>query len=126
MDLSVSGKQISVGQALRSHVKEKLASAVGKYFEKPMEGAVAFSREGHSFRADISVHVGRGIQMQGHALAEDPYIAYDRALDKVAKRLRRQKRWLRDHRKKAAAKTKTKATAEKPANPKKRKRATRG
>lgn len=97
MHLSVKGKHIDVGDALRTHVEVSLNSVVAKYFEKPMEANVVFSREAHLFKADISVHIGRGILLQSTAEAAEPYPAFDTAADKIAKRLRRYKRRLRDH-----------------------------
>ncbi len=97
MNLTVSGKQIDIGEALRDHVQRTLETAVGKYFDGAIEGAVTFSREAHEFRSDISVHVGRNIMAQSHGLANDPYLAFDAACEHVAKRLRRHKRRLRDH-----------------------------
>lgn len=97
MHLTVKGKQLDVGDALRAHVADSLNSVFGKYFGDAIEATVMFSREAHLYRAMISVHVGRGILMQGQADADQPYAAYDGAVDKVAKRLRRYKRRLRDH-----------------------------
>lgn len=102
MNLTVSGKQIDVGEALRGHVVGALQNAVGKYFDDALEGDVTFSRDAHQFRSDISVHVGRNILAHGHSLANDPYLAFDAACENVAKRLRRHKRRLRDHRASAA------------------------
>jgi ribosomal subunit interface protein len=97
MHLSVKGKQLDVGDALRSHVAENLNGVVGKYFGRPIEANVVFSREAHLFRADISVHVGRGIMVQSIGEADEPYPAFDTACDKIAKRLRRYKSRLKDH-----------------------------
>ncbi len=97
MNLSVSGKQIDVGDALRQHVETALEDAVGKYFDAAIDGAVTFSRENYLFCCDIQVHARRGIFMQAEADADDIYVAFDRALDRIAKRLRRYKRRLRDH-----------------------------
>jgi len=97
MNLTVSGKQIDVGDSLRAHVERELVSSVGKYFGDAVEGSVVFSRDGYQFRADISVHIGRNILVQGQGLATDAYAAYETASDHVAKRLRRYKRRLRDH-----------------------------
>jgi hypothetical protein len=55
------------------------------------------------FRSDISVHVGRGILVQGHGQGENPQAAYDSATERIAKQLRRYKRRLRDHHRKAQA-----------------------
>lgn len=97
MQLTVKGKQLDVGDALRSHVADSLNGIFGKYFGNPIEATVVFAREAHLYRAQVTVHVGRGILLQGQAEAEQPYAAYDGAADKVAKRLRRFKRRLRDH-----------------------------
>lgn len=97
MQLSVTGKQLDVGDALRHHVETNLAASVAKYFDSAIEGSVVFSRQAHLFHADISVHIGRGIQFQSHGEADDPYPAFDMALEHAAKQLRRHKRKLRDH-----------------------------
>lgn len=97
MQLIVKGKQIDVGDALRSHVATHLEASVGKYFSNPIEATVIFSREAHLYRSQITCNAGRGIQFQGHAEADAPYPAFDLALDHLAKRLRRQKRKMRDH-----------------------------
>lgn len=97
MQLSVTGKQIDVGQALRSHVGTGLEAAVGKYFDHAIEANVVFSRNAHNYQADIKVHVGRGILIQGQGTADDPYLAFNAASEHIAKRLRRHKRRLRDH-----------------------------
>lgn len=99
MQLSVTGKRMDVGEALRTHIESSLESTVTKYFDNALEGAVVLAREGPLFRADISVHIGRGIMAQGRADAADAYAAFEAAADKVAKRLRRNKRRLRDHHK---------------------------
>lgn len=97
MHLSVSGKQLDVGESLRAHVKEGLEAAVSKYFDNAIEGNVVLSRVAHNVRADISVHVGRGIIVQGHDESTDPYAAFDGAVERISKRLRRHKRRIRDH-----------------------------
>jgi ribosomal subunit interface protein len=99
MHITVKGKQIEVGEALRGHMESALTAAVSKYFSNPLESQIVFTREAHLFRADVSVHVGRSILVQGQALAGDAYAAGDAAIEHVAKRLRRYKRRLRDHHK---------------------------
>src|SRR3546814_9415414 len=54
-------------------------------------------REAHLYRAVISAHVGRGIQIEASGEANEPYPAFDGAADRLSKRLRRYKRRLRDH-----------------------------
>ncbi len=99
MQLSVKGKQLNVGDALRTHVSESLSRILGKYFGDAIEVGVTFSREGHLYRAVVAAHVGRSIQLQAQGEADEPYPAFDTAVERLAKRLRRYKRRLRDHRK---------------------------
>ena len=101
MQVSVSGKQFDVGGALRNHVEQRLTSSVAKYFDHAIDANVVFSREASFIRADISVHVGTGILVQGHGRTNSPYGAFDAASERIAKRLRRYKRRLRDHHRKA-------------------------
>jgi ribosomal subunit interface protein len=95
MQLSVTGKQIDVGEALRQHVETTLTGIVDKYFEKAIEAHVVFSREGNLIRSDISVHIRRDILVQGQAASADAYAAFDSAAAHIAKRIRRYKRRLR-------------------------------
>jgi ribosomal subunit interface protein len=97
MQLTVTGKQIDVGDALRTHIETRLKDTTGKYFADPMEAHVTLSREGGMFRADLTVHVGRGMLLQSNASAAEPYPAFDQALDRLSRRLRRYKNKIRDN-----------------------------
>lgn len=98
MQVLVSGKQIDVGDALRSHVSERLVAAIGKYFADPIDAHVVFSREGQGYRADCAVHIGHGIDAHSRADAAEIYASFDVAAERLEKRLRRYKRRLRNHR----------------------------
>lgn len=101
MQLSVKGKQLDVGDALRTHVDESLSRILDKYFGDALEVTVTLSRDAHLYCVVISAHVGRGIQLEAHGEANEPYPAFDGAADRLSKRLRRYKRRLRDHNSKA-------------------------
>ena len=103
MQLSVKGKQLDVGEALRTHVREILERILDKYFGDAIEVGVTLSRSGHLYRAHVMAHVGRGIQLQASGAADGPYTAFDTAAEHLAKRLRRHKRRLRHHHKGTAA-----------------------
>ncbi len=99
MDISINGKGLDIGDALRGHVGEQLSAVVIKYFPKAHGAVVTISREAHLFRADVSVHPARGFLVQGRAAADDAYAAVDGALERIGKQLRRYKRRLSDHHK---------------------------
>ncbi len=100
MEFTVQGKQVDVGDALRTHVIDKLQDIEQKYFNHTTDASVTFSKEGHGhkqYKAHISFRVGKNIMVITDATDHDPYIAFDRAAEKAAKRLRRYKKKLRDH-----------------------------
>ncbi len=100
MDISVKGKNMDVGEALSTHVQDQLTPAVNKYFNQAIDATVTFSREAHQLRVDISVHPGpRGLLIQSKSEGADAYGAFDGALERIAKQLRRYKRRLSDHHK---------------------------
>jgi ribosomal subunit interface protein len=101
MQLSVTGKQTEIGEALRRHVEGSLGSILDKYFKTAIEAHVIVSKEAHLSRAEISIHIGRGIVVNARASASDAYLAFDAAAERLAKQLRRYKRRLRDHHAKA-------------------------
>jgi ribosomal subunit interface protein len=97
MQLTVTGKQVDVGDALRRHVETTLDSLLGKYFRTAIEAHAVFAREAHLITADVSLHVGRGMVVNSSAAATDHYVAFDAAAERLAKQLRRYKRRLRDY-----------------------------
>ena len=97
MEISIKGKHVDVGDALRGHAEDQLQNSVKKYFENALDSTVVFSKEGPGFRADISVHAGRGMVMQGGADGNDAYGAFDGALGRISKQLRRYKRRISSH-----------------------------
>jgi len=97
MQVTVTGKQFDVGDALRQHVTSQTTNIVERYFGKATEAHIVFWRERHSVNAEISVHAGRGLSLQSAGAADDAYIAFDGAAERLDKRLRRNKRRLRNH-----------------------------
>ena len=97
MQLTVTGKQVDVGDALRRHVEAALQSILDKYFGTAIEAHAVFARDAHQIHAEITLHIGRGIVINSGAAAKDHYLAFDTAAEHLAKQLRRYKRRLRDH-----------------------------
>jgi len=97
MRIQVSGKQIDVGDALRTHVEGRVADVVGKYAERAVESVVIFSRDRYEFIADGSVHLPSGMTVQAKGRADEVYACFEAAMDRMEKQLRRYKRRLKDH-----------------------------
>ena len=97
MQLSINGKQLDLGAAFREYIEGQLPLVVDKYFENPTEGYETMSKQGHEVRANVTVQVGKGVLLQGHAEAGDAYAVFDQAVEHVGKFLRRYKRHLRNY-----------------------------
>ncbi|WPZ36168.1 ribosome-associated translation inhibitor RaiA [Thalassobaculum sp. OXR-137] len=97
MQISVQGKQLDVGDALRERIETEIGEIATKYFSDPIESTVTMTKAASQFIADIVVHVGKGITVQSEGKASDAHAAFDAAAERMSKRLRRYKRRLRDH-----------------------------
>lgn len=97
MRLTVTGKNIDIGDALREHVQAHITTVSEKFFDNPLEATAMISKEAFYYRTDIALHVGRGIIVRCHSSADSPYASVDLAIDRLGKSLRRYKNRLRDH-----------------------------
>ena len=80
MELAIHGKQMDVGDALRTHVATKLEEINAKYFNRAIDITVTFAPEGHGFvKTHISLRVGKDIMVISDATETDPYVAFDQA-----------------------------------------------
>jgi len=96
MTLRISGKSISVGDALRSRVGERTDEVLRKYFDGNYSGHITLSKDGFGFRTDCSLHLDSGITLEADSNATDAYASADQALLMIEKRLRRYKSRLKD------------------------------
>ncbi len=102
MRYQISGKQIDIGTALQTHVRDVLSGVVEKYAERPTDAAVVFSKSGHEYVCEATVHLSTGLTAQAKASAPEIYAAFDSCSEKMEKQLRRYKRRLKDHHKERA------------------------
>ncbi|ETR77696.1 hypothetical protein X566_08605 [Afipia sp. P52-10] len=105
MTIRVSGKGISVGEALRERVSSRTDEVLGKYFDGNFSGHVTIGKDRSGFRTDCLFHLDSGMTLEAEATAADAYASADLALLQIEKRLRRYKSRLKDRsaRKTAAA-----------------------
>jgi ribosomal subunit interface protein len=96
MTLRISGKSISVGDALRGRVSERTEEVLRKYFDGNYSGHITLSKDGFGFRTDCALHLDSGITLEADSNAADAYASADQALLMIEKRLRRYKSRLKD------------------------------
>lgn len=95
MTLRVSGKNMDVGDALRTKATEHFASVAAKYFDGGYNGHLTLTPDGIGFRADCIVHLDSGAVLQSSAKAGDATAAYEVMALNMEKRLRRYNRKLK-------------------------------
>ena len=83
MQITVSGKQVDLSDALRTRVSDHLDVIASKYFDHALEAQVTFSRARSFFTCDISVHAGRGLSLRGEGEAADANTAFDDAAEHI-------------------------------------------
>jgi ribosome hibernation promoting factor len=97
MQITISGKQIELSDALRTHVSDHLDHITRKYFDHALEALITFGRARSFFTCDINLHAGRGLVLRAEGEAQDAHTAFDDAAEHIAKRLRRYRRRVNEH-----------------------------
>jgi ribosomal subunit interface protein len=97
MSLTIAGKNMDVGSALRQRIEERITASTGKYFDGNSSGQVTVSKSGAGFDADITLHLDTGVVLRTSATAGDAIHAFEIAAERTDKRLRRYKRRLKAH-----------------------------
>ena len=97
MPLRISGKHMDIGDSLKSRIEGRISDAVDKYFGHGYSGHVNMEKQGAFFATDCMVHLDSGVILQTSAREPDPHISFEKAADRIEKRLRRYKRKLKDH-----------------------------
>lgn len=103
MTLRVSGKNMDVGEALRTKAEGHFDQVVKKYFDGGYTGHLTLEPEGSGYSAVCSVHLDSGAILQASSYGGDAISAYEILTDTIEKRLRRYNRKLKQHRHNADA-----------------------
>jgi len=78
MQISIHGKQMDLGDALRTHISDKLEDINEKYFNRAIDAQVTISPEGTAFvKAHVSIRVGKDISVMADAQNTDAYGAFE-------------------------------------------------
>jgi ribosomal subunit interface protein len=97
MRYQISGKQIDIGTSLQEHVKNEINEIVEKFAERPTDAVVTFSKNGHEFVCESSIHLSTGLSVNATAHANEVYDSFEGSAARMEKQLRRYKRRLKDH-----------------------------
>jgi ribosomal subunit interface protein len=97
MPLRVTGKNLDIGDVLRSQAEARINEVVAKYADGGYSGQVTVTKDGAGFRTDCTLHLGHGQDMHVTGEAGDAYASLSVAVERIAKQLRRNKRRRADH-----------------------------
>ncbi len=97
MTVRISGKHMDIGDALMAKIESRIDDAVQKYFGHGYSGHVTMEKQGSFFLADCMIHLDSGVNLQTSAREPDAHASFDKAAERIEKRLRRYKRKLKDH-----------------------------
>ncbi|CAO4132892.1 HPF/RaiA family ribosome-associated protein [Methylorubrum extorquens] len=95
-NILVQSSNVDLGSVLPDYARAGVMQVASKYFGNLNIAAVHFNREGGAYRCTVNVQMGALPMMSGEADDRNAYAAFRRALEKVAKQLRRAKRELRE------------------------------
>ena len=97
MQVQVTGKNLSIGDALRVHVESRLAENVAKYFDSAVHAHVTIAKERSDFHSECTLHLPTGIVLQASGHNADAHQSFDAAAGHLERQLRRYKNRLKDH-----------------------------
>ncbi|WP_158965955.1 ribosome hibernation-promoting factor, HPF/YfiA family [Chachezhania sediminis] len=97
MRYTIAGHQIDIGTALQEHVETELDTVIAKYAGRPTDANIIFSKSGHQFVCETTLHLSTGLTAQAKGMAGEIYAAFEACAEKLDKQLRRYKRRLKDH-----------------------------
>jgi ribosomal subunit interface protein len=92
MTIQVTGKNLDVGEALRSYVQGRVGQTVEKFIGRETTGHVRIEKEHGEFRTSCSIHLWQGMSLEAHGVSADAYQSADIACERLEKRVRRYKR----------------------------------
>ena len=93
--ITVGSSNVELSDALREHARESILREAAKYFGRLTQAGVHFNTEGSSYRCSVNIQMGGLNMVSAEAVAKDVRLAFDTALNKAAKQLRRSKTELR-------------------------------
>jgi len=98
MNITVKGKGMDVGDALRSHITTALSEHLTRYFDRSLEAHVTVAKGAAGFEVNLALHVPEQI-LAAHGEAAKAYGAYDAAAIKLFAQVKKHKSRVRDHHK---------------------------
>lgn len=95
MRIEITSKSFEITDNVREYIEEKL-NKLTRYFDKLIECHVILKVERIIYRFEITLH-GNGFDLFAEAHAEDMYAAFEAAVGKMERQVRKHKEKVRNH-----------------------------
>jgi ribosomal subunit interface protein len=97
MTIKITGKNLDLGESLRSYALNRVETALGKFSGRPVSGQISLEKNHDGFVTQCAMHLASGLDVQSAGNGADAYGSVDSAMERLEKRLRRYKRRLKSH-----------------------------
>ncbi len=92
MALQITGKNLDIGEALRTYVEERIENMLDKYAGQNPSGHIRIEKTRGSFLTGCTIQLQSGMYLEAQGEASDAYASADQSLERLEKRLRRYRR----------------------------------
>ncbi len=97
MTIKITGKNIDLGESLRTYALDRVDTALDKYSGRSLSGQVSLEKNHDGFFTHCAIHLASGLDVQATGSGADAYGSVNSAMERLEKRLRRYKRRLKSH-----------------------------
>ncbi len=94
--IMIQSSNVRLGDSLPAYARESILRMASKYFGRLNTASAHFSKEGITYRCSVNMQMGGLPMKSAEGKDKDIYLAFNAALAKVGKQLRRTKRELRE------------------------------
>ncbi len=98
MNIKVIGKNIDLGEAFQEYSQKRLNEIFEKYSYNVVSSQITLEKKFGSFKAKLKVNLKNKIELDATGLGKEANIAFEDAIDRTEKRLRRYHRKMKNHR----------------------------
>ena len=106
MDVRVADHQVDTSESVHAYAQQRMAEVTQKYFSRAVGANVTFGRAAdNGFSCDIVAPVVGGVVLKASHNAREPQMAFNGAVDRIEKQLRRYMSRLKAHKADGGAET---------------------
>lgn len=95
MSITVSGKNVDVGESLKTFIIDEIQSAMDQYVGDFIDAHIVMTKGNGLFGAEIDVHIARGFTLRSRGQDADPYNCVTQAVNILKQRTKQYKARLR-------------------------------